>query len=544
MAKELKFGGSARADLLRGVEKLSKAVSATLGPKGRNVVLEKNGEYHSTKDGVSVAKEIDLSDPVENAGAQMVKEVASQANDVTGDGTTTATVLAQAILADGYRRVGNGSNPVELKAGIDSAVKEVVEALAKLAKDVKTSEEIAQVGTISANNDEHIGNLISAAMDKVGHEGVITVEDSNTAEDELEVVEGLQLDKGYSSPYFINNQQALQVEFKDPMIMIYEARLNNLKNLVKPLEYCIAQDKPLFIIADDIEGEALAGLIVNNARGTLKVACIKAPGYGDRKGEILGDIAALTGATVISPTKGMKLDKFDPAWFGSTKSLTCDNKTTIIVDGGGSKEDIEGRIDTIKSQIEASDSPYETEGLQARLGKIAGGVALMKIGAQTELELNEKKDRVEDALAATRAAVDEGIIPGGGIALMLLGKTHEFKTMGTEDMNAGIEIVSKAIQSPFRIIMENAGLNADVIWNEVEMTGEHDGIGYDARTEKVVDMYVAGIIDPVKVTRVALEKAASVAGTMLTTECIVTNEKDKDDNNAGGGNPMAGMMGM
>ena len=544
MAKDLKFGTDARVELLNGVNKLANAVSATLGPKGRNVVLEKNGEYHSTKDGVSVAKEIYLSDPVENAGAQMVKEVASQANDVTGDGTTTATVLAQAILTDGYRRVANGANPVELKAGIDKAVLEVVRRLGEMAQDVNSNEEIAQVGTISANNDEHIGNLISAAMEKVGHEGVISVEDSNTAEDELEVVEGLQLDKGYSSPYFINNQQALQVEFKDPVIMIYEARLNNLKNLVKPLEYCIAQDKPLFIIADDIEGEALAGLIVNNARGTLKVACIKAPGYGDRKTEILGDIAALTGASVISPTKGMKLDKFDPAWFGSTKSLTCDNKTTIIVDGGGSKEDIEARIDTIKAQIEASDSPYETEGLQARLGKIAGGVALMKIGAQTELELNEKKDRVEDALAATRAAVDEGIIPGGGIALMLLGKTHEFETMGTEDTNAGIEIVSKAIQSPFRIIMENAGLNADVIWNEVEMTGEHDGIGYDARNEKVVDMYVAGIIDPVKVTRVALEKAASVAGTMLITECIVTNEKDKDDNNAGGGNPMAGMMGM
>ena len=539
MAKELKFGGTARAELLRGVDKLANAVSATLGPKGRNVVLEKNGEYHSTKDGVSVAKEIDLPDPVENAGAQMVKEVASQANDVTGDGTTTATVLAQAILSDGYRRVGNGSNPVELKAGIDSAVKEVVEALGELSKDVKSSEEIAQVGTISANNDTHIGNLISAAMDKVGHEGVITVEDSNTAEDELEVVEGLQLDKGYSSPYFINNQQALQVEFKDPMIMIYEARLNNLKNLVKPLEYCIAQDKPLFIIADDIEGEALAGLIVNNARGTLKVACIKAPGYGDRKGEILGDIAALTGATVISPTKGMKLDKFDSAWFGSTKSLTCDNKTTIIVDGGGSKEDIEGRIDTIKSQIEASDSPYETEGLQTRLGKIAGGVALMKIGAQTELELNEKKDRVEDALAATRAAVDEGVIAGGGVALMRLGQTHDFKTMDTEDMNAGIDIVRKAIQSPFRIIMENAGLNADVIWNKLDDTN-----GYDARTEQVVDMFEAGIIDPVKVTRVALEKAASVAGTMLTTECIVTIKKDKDDTETSGANPMAGMMGM
>ena len=544
MAKDLKFGYDARVELLNGVNKLANAVSATLGPKGRNVVLEKNGEYHSTKDGVSVAKEIYLSDPVENAGAQMVKEVASQANDVTGDGTTTATVLAQAILTDGYRRVANGANPVELKAGIDKAVLEVVRRLGEMAQDVNSNEEIAQVGTISANNDEHIGNLIAAAMEKVGHEGVISVEDSNTAEDELEVVEGLQLDKGYSSPYFINNQQALQVEFKDPVIMIYEARLNNLKNLVKPLEYCIAQDKPLFIIADDIEGEALAGLIVNNARGTLKVACIKAPGYGDRKTEILGDIAALTGATVISPTKGMKLEKFDPAWFGSTKSLTCDNKTTIIVDGGGTKEDIEGRIDTIKAQIEASDSPYETEGLQARLGKIAGGVALMKIGAQTELALNEKKDRVEDALAATRAAVDEGIIPGGGMALMTLGKTHEFETMGTEDTNAGIEIVSKAIQAPFRIIMENAGLNADVIWNEVSHA-ENTNAGYDARNEKVVDMFEAGIIDPVKVTRVALEKAASVAGTMLITECTVTVAKEEDgNNNAGGGNPMAGMMGM
>ena len=545
MAKDLKFGYDARVELLNGVNKLANAVSATLGPKGRNVVLEKNGEYHSTKDGVSVAKEIYLSDPVENAGAQMVKEVASQANDVTGDGTTTATVLAQAILTDGYRRVANGANPVELKAGIDKAVLEVVRRLGEMAQDVNSNEEIAQVGTISANNDEHIGNLIAAAMEKVGHEGVISVEDSNTAEDELEVVEGLQLDKGYSSPYFINNQQALQVEFKDPVIMIYEARLNNLKNLVKPLEYCIAQDKPLFIIADDIEGEALAGLIVNNARGTLKVACIKAPGYGDRKAEILGDIAALTGATVISPTKGMKLEKFDPAWFGSTKSLTCDNKTTIIVDGGGTKEDIEGRIDTIKAQIEASDSPYETEGLQARLGKIAGGVALMKIGAQTELALNEKKDRVEDALAATRAAVDEGIIPGGGMALMTLGKTHEFETMGTEDTNAGIEIVSKAIQAPFRIIMENAGLNADVIWNEVSHA-ENTNAGYDARNEKVVDMFEAGIIDPVKVTRVALEKAASVAGTMLITECTVTvaKEEDGNNNNAGGGNPMAGMMGM
>jgi chaperonin GroEL len=526
MAKQLEFGTSARAKLLSGVRQLSNAVSATLGPKGRNVVLEKNGEYHSTKDGVSVAKEIELEDPIENAGAQMVKEVASQVNDATGDGTTTATVLAHAILADGYNKVANGANPVELKAGIDSAVKEIVSKLEEIAKDVKTSEEITQVGTISANNDTHIGNLISAAMDKVGHQGVITVEDSNTAEDELEVVEGMQLDKGYSSPYFINNQSALQVEFAEPMILIYEARLNNLKNLVKPLEYCIAQDKPLFIIADDIEGEALAGLIVNNARGTLKVACIKAPGYGDNKIEILNDIAALTGAQVVSPSKGMKLDKFDPAWFGTTKSLTCNNKTTIIIDGGGTAEDISTRIEKIKALIDASDSPYEIEGLQTRLGKLAGGVALIKIGAQTEIALNEKKDRVEDALAATRAAVDEGIIPGGGIALMRLSNSHKFETMSTDDMNAGVDIVRKAIQQPFNLIMKNAGLNSEVIYNKLDDKHSSNSYGYDARNEMIVNMFDAGIIDPVKVTRVALEKAASVAGTMLITECIITTIKE------------------
>ena len=526
MAKQLEFGTSARAKLLSGVRQLSNAVSATLGPKGRNVVLEKNGEYHSTKDGVSVAKEIELEDPIENAGAQMVKEVASQVNDATGDGTTTATVLAHAILADGYNKVANGANPVELKAGIDSAVKEIVSKLEEIAKDVKTSEEITQVGTISANNDTHIGNLISAAMDKVGHQGVITVEDSNTAEDELEVVEGMQLDKGYSSPYFINNQSALQVEFAEPMILIYEARLNNLKNLVKPLEYCIAQDKPLFIIADDIEGEALAGLIVNNARGTLKVACIKAPGYGDNKIEILNDIAALTGAQVVSPSKGMKLDKFDPAWFGTTKSLTCNNKTTIIIDGGGTAEDISTRIEKIKALIDASDSPYEIEGLQTRLGKLAGGVALIKIGAQTEIALNEKKDRVEDALAATRAAVDEGIIPGGGIALMRLSNSHKFETMSTDDMNAGVDIVRKAIQQPFNLIMKNAGLNSEVIYNKLDDKHSSNSYGYDARNETIVNMFDAGIIDPVKVTRVALEKAASVAGTMLITECIITTIKE------------------
>ena len=538
MAKELNFGDEARENLLDGVNQLANAVKATLGPKGRNVILERNGEYFSTKDGVSVAKEIELEDPIKNAGAQMVKEVASQANEVTGDGTTTATVLAQAILEEGYRKISNGSNPVELKRGIDKAVSTIVEELEKLSKPVKTSEEITQVGTISANNDDHIGRLISSAMDKVGHEGVITVEESKTAEDELEVVEGMQLDKGYSSPYFINNQSAMQVEMQDPYIMIYEARLNNLKNLVKPLEYCVAQDRPLFIIADDIEGEALAGLIVNNARGTLKVACIKAPGYGDRKGEILGDIAALTGAEVISPAKGMKLDKFDPQWFGTTKSLTCDNRTTVIVDGGGTTEEITGRIEKIKTQIETTDSAYETEGLQARLGKLAGGVALMKIGAESELALNEKKDRVEDALAATRAAVDEGIVAGGGVSLMRLSNSIDFESHTIVDMNEGVDIIKKAIQAPFRSIMENAGLNADVVWNKIELASTETSYGFDARNEKLTDMYEAGIIDPVKVTRVALEKAASVAGTMLITECTVTNIPSDETAPI---NPMAGM---
>jgi chaperonin GroEL len=538
MAKELNFGDEARGRLLNGVNQLADAVKATLGPKGRNVILERNGEYFSTKDGVSVAREIELEDPIENAGAQMVKEVASQANEVTGDGTTTATVLAQAILEDGYRKIANGANPVELKRGIDLAVTKVVSELEKLAKGVSTSEEITQVGTISANNDEHIGKLISSAMDKVGHEGVITVEESKTSEDELEVVEGMQLDKGYSSPYFINNQSAMQVEMEDPYIMIYEARLNNLKNLVKPLEYCVAQDKALFIIADDVEGEALAGLIVNNARGTLKVACIKAPGFGDRKGEILGDIAALTGATVISPTKGMKLDKFDPAWFGTTKTLTCDNRTTIIIDGGGTTEAITGRIEKIKHQIDNCESAYETEGLQARLGKLAGGVALLKIGAESEIALNEKKDRVEDALAATRAAVDEGIVAGGGVSLMRLSKSIEFESHEIKDMNIGTEIVKTAIQAPFRAIMENAGLNADVVWNGIELMSDDTAFGYDARNEKLTNMFEAGIIDPVKVTRVALEKAASVAGTMLITECTVTTIPSND---APPMNPMAGM---
>jgi len=531
MAKKLDFGSEARGGMLEGVEKLAAAVSATLGPKGRNVVFEKYGEYQSTKDGVTVAKEIELEDTLENAGAQIVKDVASNVNDEAGDGTTTATVLAHAILKEGYKRIANGSHNIELKRGIDKAVKAIVEKISEYSKDVSENSEILQVGTISSNNDSTVGALIANAMEEIGTEGVITVEESNTSQDELEIVEGMQLGQGYLSPYFINDQQNQQVSMKDPLILIYENRLNNLKNLVKCLEFCIAQDRPLFIIAEDIEGEALAGLIVNNARGTLKCACIKSPGFGDSKIDILEDIAALTGATVVSPKKGLKMDNFDSSWLGTTKTLTCDKKYTTIVDGGGSEDDIQGRIEKLKTMIENSTSNYETEKLQERLGKLSGGVALIKIGAESEIEMKEKKDRVDDALAATRAAVDEGILPGGGVALRLATEGLEIDCENN-DQQQGADIVLAACKAPFNRIMENAGLNPEVIWNKLDTSNKSQG--YDARSEKVVDMYDAGIIDPAKVTRVALEKAASVAGTMLITECVLTKiekEDDKKDNN-------------
>ena len=531
MAKKLDFGSDARGGMLEGVEKLAAAVSATLGPKGRNVVFEKYGEYQSTKDGVTVAKEIELEDTLENAGAQIVKDVASNVNDEAGDGTTTATVLAHAILKEGYKRIANGSHNIELKRGIDKAVKAIVEKISEYSKDVSENSEILQVGTISSNNDSTVGALIANAMEEIGTEGVITVEESNTSQDELEIVEGMQLGQGYLSPYFINDQQNQQVSMKDPLILIYENRLNNLKNLVKCLEFCIAQDRPLFIIAEDIEGEALAGLIVNNARGTLKCACIKSPGFGDSKIDILEDIAALTGATVVSPKKGLKMDNFDSSWLGTTKTLTCDKKYTTIVDGGGSEDDIQGRIEKLKTMIENSTSNYETEKLQERLGKLSGGVALIKIGAESEIEMKEKKDRVDDALAATRAAVDEGILPGGGVALRLATEGLEIDCENN-DQQQGADIVLAACKAPFNRIMENAGLNPEVIWNKLDTSNKSQG--YDARSEKVVDMYEAGIIDPAKVTRVALEKAASVAGTMLITECVLTKiekEDDKKDNN-------------
>ena len=537
MAKKLNFGADARGEMLKGVEQLADAVTATLGPKGRNVVFEKYGEYQSTKDGVTVAKEVELEDEVQNAGAQIVKDVANQVNEEAGDGTTTATVLAYSMLKEGYKRIGNGSHNIDLKRGIDKAVKEIVKNIESMSTEIKDNDEIKQVGTISANNDEGIGQLIANAMDEVGTDGVITVEDSRTAQDELEVVEGMQLDQGYLSPYFINNQSDMQVEFENPLILIYEAKLNNLKNLVKCLEYCIAQDRPLFIIAEDIEGEALAGIIVNNARGTLKCACIKAPGYGDDKPLIMEDIASITGATVVSPKKGMTMEKFNHEWLGTTRALTCDKKHTTIVDGGGTQESINSRIEEIKTLIDNADSNYDIEKMQSRLGKLTGGVAIMRIGAESEIELKEKKDRVEDALAATRAAVDEGIVPGGGIALRKAIDNLDVE-VDNDDQQYGVEIVLAACKAPFDNIMTNAGLNSDVIWNNCFSKD----LGYDARNEEYVDMIKAGIIDPSKVTRVALEKAASIAGTMLTTECLITSIKEDKEEPA---NPMAGMgMGM
>ncbi len=538
MARILTFDDKARKKLKSGVDQLANAVSATLGPAGRTVVIEKEHEHVSTKDGVSVAKEIDLEDAVENSGAQMVKEVANQVNDVAGDGTTTATVLAQAIFAEGLKTLSSGGNAVEVKRGIDKAVKEVISDLDKVSKEVNSSEEIQQVGKISANGDENIGNLISAAMDKVGREGVVTVEENNVAEDELEVVEGMQFERGYLSPYFITNQQELKVQLENPWILLYDKKVSSLKDLVKVLEQAIAQDKPLFIIAEDIEGEALAGLIVNKARGTCRVAAVKAPEFGDRRTQYLEDLAALTGGTVISPNKGLKLDKVTAEDFGTCKMITVTNKYTTIIDGAGDVKDIEARCEEIKTLIDNATSDYDIEKAQERLAKLSGGVAILKVGAETELELKEKKDRVEDALNATRAALDEGIIAGGGVALKRAAAGIEFGSYDNADQNDGAFIISKACEKPFDTIMENAGLNSEVIWNKIEASKYNGTGGYDARKEVVVDMFDAGIIDPTKVTKTALQKAASVAGTLLTTECVITSAKDDKDDAA----PMMPMM--
>ena len=538
MAKEIKFSDDAKSGILSGVTKLAKSVEATLGPKGRTVVIEKEGGFYSaTKDGVTVAQSIEFEDKLENAGAQMVKEVASQVNDEAGDGTTTATVLARKIVEEGFEYIQGGANPVDLKRGMDKAAKHVCNELDNLATHIKDYDDIKHVATISANNDEHVGTLIANAMDEVGTEGVVTVENSNTHEDELEIVEGMQLDTGYLSPYFVNKQQEMLAQHTDPLILLVDEKITDIKKLVKVMEYCIASDKPLILVAEDVTGDALAGLIVNNARGTLKCCAVKAPGFGDKRSAMLEDLAIVTNATVVSSKRAMTLDKFDTEWFGTAKTVSCTMKKAVFVDGAGESAKIESRIEEIKTLIDQSNSHYEIEQMQSRMGKLSGGVAIIKIGAHSELELKEKKDRVEDSLNATRAALDEGIIPGGGSALKWITEYPDQEhTQPLDAENAdeatGMEIVDDACKEPFYKIMTNAGLDAGEIWSNIvdkaystdEVTTKNEDMswGYNVKTEKVVNMMEDGVIDPVRVTKAAIEKAVSVAGTILMTEAIVT----------------------
>ena len=530
MAKELTFGDDAREDLLSGVEHLANAVSATLGPKGRTVVIENSyGAPTITKDGVSVAKQIELEDPVMNAGAQMVKEAASKTNDQAGDGTTTATVLAHTILHEGFKKIANGANPIELKRGIDKAVEQVVYYLKENARPVNGTEEIAQVGTISANNDPSIGSMIAEAMDKVGRDGVITVEEGKTAETILDVVEGMQFDRGYLSPYMVTDSNKMEAVLEDAYVLIVDKRISHMKDLLPILEQVMQTGKEVLIIAEDVDGEALSTLVVNKIRGSLKVAAVKAPGFGERRKSILEDIAILTGGTVISEDHGHELEEATLELLGTADKLVISKDNTTIVNGGGNTDAIKERIESIKVQIENTASDYEVEKLQERLAKLAGGVAVIKIGAESEIEMKEKKDRIDDALNATKAAIFEGIIPGGGVILRRW-VNDDAEIYANEDQELGGDIVEKACHAPFNTIMENAGLNSEVIFNKLgpekytkDSTPTNQTEGYDARNEKVVDMIESGIIDPVKVTRIALEKAASVAGTMLTTECVVTN---------------------
>ena len=524
MAKKLLFNEEARTALLSGVQQLADAVESTLGPRGRTVVIDKKfGAPHITKDGVSVAKEIELEDATENAGAQMVKEAAQKTNDMAGDATTTATVLARAILTEGYKKIANGANPIELKRGIDKTVTKITEYLEDLSNPVTDNAEIAQIGTISANNDSSIGAIIAKAMEKVGQDGVITVEEGKTSETTLEVVEGMQFDRGYLSPYFVTDANKMEAVLSNMKILMVDGQVSNMKQLLPILEQVAQQGSELLIIADDINGEALSTLVVNKVRGSLKVCAVKAPGFGEKRKEVLEDIAAITGAFVISETKGHKLEKATLEQLGSAEKIVINKDTTTIVNGYGDAEYVQERIESIKNQIEASVSDYETEKLRERLAKLSGGVAVIKIGAGSEVEMKEKKDRVDDALNATKAAVEEGIIPGGGIALRRF--TDVNISYENEDQSIGGDILIKACHAPFNTIMKNAGLNAEVIYSKLNGSGPYTD-GYCARTEKVVNMIEAGIIDPVKVTRIALEKAASVAGTMLTTECVMIDIKE------------------
>lgn len=545
MAKDIKFDVEARDSIKRGVDALANAVKVTLGPKGRNVIISKSfGAPQVTKDGVTVAKEIELQDPLENMGAQMVKEVASKTNDLAGDGTTTATVLAQAIVKEGLKNVAAGANPMDLKRGIDKAVAAVVANLEKQTTKVgNSSEMIKQVASISANNDDVIGNLIAKAFGKVGKEGVITVEEAKGTETYVDVVEGMQFDRGYLSPYFVTDTEKMQTELENPMVLLYDKKISSMKDLMPILEPVAQQGKSLLIIAEDVDGEALATLVVNKLRGSLKIAAVKAPGFGDRRKAMLEDIAVLTGGTVIAEERGFTLENATIEMLGSAETITIDKDNTTIVNGAGNKNDIKGRVNQIKSQIESTTSDYDKEKLQERLAKLAGGVAVLYVGAASEVEMKEKKDRVDDALHATRAAVEEGIVAGGGVALVRAIEVLKKLNTETLDETTGVQIVARAIESPLRTIVENAGGEGSVVINKV-LEGKKN-FGYDAKTDQYVDMLKAGIIDPKKVTRIALENAASVAGMILTTECALVDIKEE---NAGGGMPggmgggMPGMM--
>lgn len=542
-AKDVKFGNDARVKMLRGVNVLADAVKVTLGPKGRNVVLDKSfGAPTITKDGVSVAREIELEDKFENMGAQMVKEVASKANDAAGDGTTTATVLAQSIITEGLKAVAAGMNPMDLKRGIDKAVVAAVEELKKLSVPCSDSKAIAQVGTISANSDETVGKLIAEAMEKVGKEGVITVEEGTGLQDELDVVEGMQFDRGYLSPYFINKPETGSVELESPFILLADKKISNIREMLPVLEAVAKAGKPLLIIAEDVEGEALATLVVNTMRGIVKVAAVKAPGFGDRRKAMLQDIATLTGGTVISEEIGLELEKTTLEDLGQAKRVVINKDTTTIIDGVGDEATIKGRVAQIRQQIEEATSDYDREKLQERVAKLAGGVAVIKVGAATEVEMKEKKARVEDALHATRAAVEEGVVAGGGVALIrVAGKISSLKG-DNEDQNVGIKVALRAMESPLRQIVINAGEEASVIANNVK-AGE-GSYGYNAYSEEYGDMIAMGILDPTKVTRSALQYAASVAGLMITTECMVTDLPKSDAPDLGGAGGMGGMGDM
>ncbi|HXS27388.1 MAG TPA: chaperonin GroEL [Steroidobacteraceae bacterium] len=540
-AKEVRFSDDSRQRMFKGVNVLANAVKATLGPKGRNAVLEKSfGAPTVTKDGVSVAKEIELKDKFENMGAQMVKEVASNTSDEAGDGTTTATVLAQAIIREGLKAVSSGRNPMDIKRGIDRAVATAVEELKKLSKPCKDSKSIAQVGTISANSDESIGKTIADAMEKVGKEGVITVEEGSGLENELEVVEGMQFDRGYLSPYFINNQQNQTTELEKPYILLVDKKISNIRELLPLLEGIAKSGRPLLVVAEDVEGEALATLVVNNIRGILKVAAVKAPGFGDRRKAMMQDIAILTGGTVISDEVGLSLEKASINDLGEAKKVVVEKENTTIIDGAGKQADIKGRIESIRQQIEEATSDYDKEKLQERVAKLSGGVALVKVGAATEVEMKEKKARVEDALHATRAAVEEGVVPGGGVALIRAQKALDKIEGANEDQAVGIRILARSIEEPLRQIVENAGEDAAVILNKVkEGRGSY---GYNAASGEFGDLIEQGILDPTKVTRLALQNAASVAGLLLTTEVMVADApKDEEHGHAG---PPGGMGGM